>query len=369
MPLLNLFIYLSTALSINPFLIDFEEKEDLSQEDYLILQEKLAQHDIKDYLRSFYKNNKDKCPDLIDEIEFLSRTMRALKTKFIDVENNLFPHVDLIKINGGGNTCIVSGAPFRIYYPEMLALQIEQLKKTGFNGYHLSFWGAFPNPSGREIKYCAIPYAKKLLAILEAKKRGFENVIWIDSALIPNKDITPLFADLEKVGCIYTNLDKNGFSEKGKQYLPPDTSEVLKQLTGHDSKDEPYVVGAILGFNCTDSLFWELEQDYFRCLDLGTPFLSCNPEEYVLTAILAQPKFKRWREYNCKNRSLFFHNLNFRQFSDLRPLRKSNSYFLHIKHPHAFDIFDDFQERQELIDASDLHWVKIMKNKNIENSK
>jgi hypothetical protein len=36
--------------------------------------------------------------------------------------------------------------------------QNDAFVEFDFDGYHISFWGEFPNPTGKEIKYIAIPY-------------------------------------------------------------------------------------------------------------------------------------------------------------------------------------------------------------------
>jgi hypothetical protein len=37
-----------------------------------------------------------------------------------------------------------------------------------------------------------------------------------------------------------------------------------------------------------------LIDEYYKCAELGTPFLSCFPEEFVLAAIIAKIKDPQW---------------------------------------------------------------------------
>lgn len=38
----------------------------------------------------------------------------------------------------------------------------------------------------------------------------------------------------------------------------------------------------------------QLIAEYYKYVRMGTPFLSCFPEEWVLRAIMGQPEFNSW---------------------------------------------------------------------------
>jgi hypothetical protein len=287
--------------SKNPFLLSFDDNLELSHDRYLDLQNKLNDLDLVDFLTNIYQKEKSKNPKWTNLHTFLSRNLRAAKAIVIDENKQLLPKKELIAINGGGNLCIVCSIPFRANYVEMLNEQIEALKSTGFQGYHLSFFGGYPNPTGEEFKFAAVPYAFKIFAIREAVLLGFEKVAWLDAACIPQKNLQFLENLLDQAAAIYTHLPPRGFENIFKNArLPEQTRLVLKTALNVDPQEVNYVVAAMMAFNTSDSLFKDLIEDYYHLVRLGTPFISLNPEEYVLSTIIGQEKYKKWYEINDK---------------------------------------------------------------------
>jgi hypothetical protein len=352
-----LFSCILLLFSQNIFEIDFQKKGSLNLVEYAHLEQTLHSLDLQPLLSEFYQRNKLKDPHLAPEIGFLSRTLRATKAKFIDVEKNLEPYVKLEKINDGGDLCIVSSIPLRVNYPEMLTAQIEGLKKTGFNGYHLSFFGAYPNPTGIEYKYSGVPYAMKVFALLEAQRKGFKKVVWMDSSLVPQKNITPLFKNLKTIGAIYTHHNPNGFASTTNTLLPQETKDLLQQLTGQDATICSYVVAMIMGFYVEDPLFKQFIDTYYDFVKMGTPFLSLNPEEYVITAILAQPQFKKWYDFNNDNAVLHLDSAQLKKSSSSKKNRNKNKYFLQIDHKLAYDVFKNQDDFNQLAEGVKRSWI------------
>ncbi|MBS0627460.1 MAG: hypothetical protein JSS09_04540 [Verrucomicrobia bacterium] len=295
----TLFIIISASCFSNPFLIDFPEKEHLEETDYIKLQEKLRTIDTESLLNSLYPNSTPftwfwQKPSLQKKSDFLGRISRGAKQTLINPSLQKKPVKKLIKINEGGDHCIVSFASYDGIYPDLLDSMEKALKKTGFNGHFLFFKGGFPNPTGKEIRYCAIPYCFKIFALLEAKKLGFHKVLWLDTALLPLKDLTPIFEEIEKTGCFF-HPRKNA-----KRYLLPQTRDILLKETGVDMYKETCIRARIIGLDLQASKVDSLIQDYYRMVELGTPFLSCFPEEFVLGALIQKSK-ENWTFQPFKN--------------------------------------------------------------------
>jgi hypothetical protein len=75
----------------------------------------------------------------------------------------------------------------------------------------------------------------------------------------------------------------------------------------------------------------ELVRIYYECAELGTPFLSCFPEEWVLTAIIGKKKFAHFREE--KPRALVRGSLKNADDSpeEFEKVRKRGAFFYHRK--------------------------------------
>ncbi|MBM3198104.1 MAG: hypothetical protein FJZ58_02460 [Chlamydiae bacterium] len=274
-------------LFANPFLIDYPEKEFLQEEDYRLIQEKLHSLSIAPTLDDLYPKSLpftwpwQKKP-LREKSDFQGRAERGIRQVLIESSSGKTPKKELIKINQGSDYCIVSYSSLNGVYPELLQKIPKALEQTGFQGYFLSLLGAFPNPTGKEIRYAGVPYCFKLFAMLEAKKLGFHKVLWIDAALLPLRDPTPLFHCIEDTGSLLQRV------RNGKRYLLPVTRDIILERTGTDMYQEKSLRARVIGFDLSIKKVQTLLQEYEELVALGTPFLSCFPEEFVLGALLAK---------------------------------------------------------------------------------
>ncbi len=125
----------------NPFKIDFPVKETLTNEDLIEVQNKLQTINLKPVLNEFYPNPAPtrsfwqwKTP-LAAKEDFYNRISKSLHQTFINVEKGQLPSNHLVKINQGGEHCIVCYVSFNGKYSTLIKSLPKKLEKTGFNGY------------------------------------------------------------------------------------------------------------------------------------------------------------------------------------------------------------------------------------------
>ncbi len=285
---MRLLLLLATlSLSANPFSIDVSSQEDLTLKDWELVQTKLRAVDIAPTLHQIYPTNTSKKfwfqkPDLQNEADYLGRVSRGLRQTLIDTSKDKVPVKQLLQINKGGDCCIVAFASYDGVYATQLQTLMEDLKSTGFNGHLLLMTGGFPNPTGEEIQYAGVPYCFKIFALLEAKKLGFSKALWIDAALQPLKNPEPIFDVIAKNGSFF-ECRKNG-----NRYLLPSTQQVILKETGIDMYNTKSVRARVIGLDFNAPQVEDLIREYYRLVRLGTPFISCFPEEHVLGALVAK---------------------------------------------------------------------------------
>ena len=276
----------------NPFAIRFPPKDNLTHDDYETIQKELRKLDISSYLKSLYDTNytPEVDPKEYTSFEdFESRCTKGFKQTMIDVEKNLLPIQKLEKIGNGSDMCIVSYSSYNKHYPDFLRDIPEALKNTGFNGYFYYRIGGYPNPTGQEARFSGVPYAFKIFMMLEAYRMGFTKIIWLDSAVAPLNDPTPLFSMVDQSETLFYGFQGEEFFT----YILPSTRQHLKDLTGTDVLALNHVCGGIIGLNMKSKIVHDLIKNYYKFVAKGTPFLSCQPEECVLTAILGQPDYEK----------------------------------------------------------------------------
>jgi len=285
---LYIFLLLSLRGAANPFLIDFPVKTEITQDDYIEIQKKLKAIDINSAFNEMYPATPPKkffkpwSHAIATKDDFYRRISKALSQTLIDPEKGKFPVKELVKIGNGGPNCIVSYASLNGKYASLIADLPGELEELGFNGYLLYRVGGFPNPTGKEIRYCGVPYSFKIFSIVEAHKMGFDKVLWIDSAFFPLRDPTPLFEWIEKKGCFIKA------HHSMTKFVLPKTVDYLKTVTKVNVLKVPHVTAQIIGFDFKHPKTEEFIEKYYELVDLGLPFFSCFPEEFVFSAITAR---------------------------------------------------------------------------------
>ncbi len=309
---LGIFIFFLSCfpalLLANPFAIPFPEKRHLTHEDYVIAQKMLREIDIHAILHQSFPNPTPST--MCSYHEYMVRCGRCLRQVLIDEERGWFPKAELIKIGQGGDRCVVTSVSFETPlegHPEptirarMAASIQEALESAGFNGYLYKLTGGYPNPTGEEIRYAGVPYAFKIFTMLEAYQLGFSQVLWIDAACLPINDPTPIFEDIKKHGASFLSYPA---TKQFAKYIFPKTQKMLSDLTSVNVLSAPYVCTIVFGLNFDLPQVQELVDDYYALVRLGTPFLSCFPEEFVLTALLGTPKLRFL--HNCSTKERLF---------------------------------------------------------------
>lgn len=281
-------IFLFQAAFSNPFLIDFPVKDSLTEEDYAKVQQKLRSVDIASFIETRYPNPPPKkifppwASALATKEDFMGRISKATGQMLIDPEGKRKSIKQLIRIGSGGDRCLVSYASFNGKYIDLLESLPERLEQIGFNGYLLYRIGGFPNPTGKEIRYAAVPYVFKIFSMMEARNEGFSKVLWIDSAFLPLQNPEPLFRWIEKEGCFFK------LHESFSKFILPKTVECLLEKTGVNVLQARYVSAQIFGLDFSRDYTRTFLDRYYEMVEAGFPFFSCFPEEYVFTALVGK---------------------------------------------------------------------------------
>ncbi len=307
-------------VAANPFSISFSPKETISNDEYLSIQEQLRAIDITPTLREIYPNE----PGYTGFEDFLYRCTRGIQQTLID-PNGRFPRKHLEQIGKKSDVCFVTYSSFNRVYAEYVQRLPQELRKVGFNGFLLYYIGGFPNPTGWEIQYAGVPYCFKIFMMLEAQKLGFNKVIWIDASAVPLRNPAPLFEWLDKNE---TFLMEEKSDDLGR-FLFPATRDLLKDLTGTDVLHARYIRTIVFGLKMDSPKVQKLIKTYYEFVELGTPFLSCFPEEFVLTSLFGQPEFNDWKAQPFK---LLSGSDKYDTPQKMKKGKKDGFFFYHLKH-------------------------------------
>jgi hypothetical protein len=291
----------------NIFEISVEDKEEYTKDELLKIQEKLCDEtrlkNIRECVETYYPQNSGFHIPQKDVYERFTRSAFQTLT-----DENLSPTKNLFVIGTGGNKkdCFVCCTPVsNNRYRASLEIK-NSLEEVGYNGHLLLFQGGFPNPTGTEMKYAGVPYSFKVFMMLEAKKLGFEKVIWLDSACYALNNPQRLFDILYEDDILFRSFPPPMFSTYDQVVLPQ-TVTLLNRLTNTEIRDAQKICSIVFGLNMCSPKIENFVKEYYEMVKLGLPFLSYYPEEVVYSAILNKPEynynFYKYSEYD----KLFVH--------------------------------------------------------------
>jgi hypothetical protein len=305
----------------NPFLINIPDKDEYTFDEYINIQEQLKNKNIDSIIELLYppKNNFYKLWD------FKRRITRGINQKIIDISSNKLPTKNLYKIGDGGNgkNCIVCCTPFANLDDNTRLIASQQILKSlhhvNFNGYFYLFNGGFPNPTGTEMKYVGVPYSFKIFMMLEAYKKGFDKVIWLDSSCCAINNLQPLFDILYTHDTVLKLVNSSNYDAM----LFHQTTDLLNQFTNTDIHNASYIMTIVFGLNLASENIRKLINDYYEMVKIGWSFFSIFPEEIVLSSLFNKPEYKSMLNHN---NSLF---INERELSEEHAI--TNKYYFHHK--------------------------------------
>lgn len=284
--------------STNPFIIDIEDKLEYNYDEYVDIQLKLSNKNLDKFIECLYPENGMRTS--LEEIRD-RRISRGLKQIIIDLSSCTIPKIELFKLGDGGDgkKCFVCCTPlFTDRYNASLSMK-QSLEEVGFNGYFLLLNGGFPNPTGTEMKYAGVPYSFKIFMMLEAKKIGFERVIWLDAACYAVNNPERLFEIVAEDDAIFRAFPPNCFApDTCINIVLPKTVDLLCNLVNRDIRNDTNINSIIFGLNFASPKINAFVEEYYEMVKLGLPFLSAFPEEIVFTSIFNKPEYN----YVFKNR-------------------------------------------------------------------
>jgi hypothetical protein len=270
-------------LSSSLFQVTVPLGRELRLQDYQSIQTELNSKHIEPEINSLIEGEEY-------ESLMLERSQVGVHLQLLGDQGQL-PHTQLMKIGAGGECCVVTFASYNRRYVELARSIGEELEKVGFNGYLLYQLGGFPNPTGTEIKYVAVPYAFKICMMIDAYTRGFRHVLWIDASLIPLRDPTPLFDHIKQHRVFMEPLP---FAESRELGLPMKVRDIIYEETGVNisASRGRHINMMVFGLDMALPETQDLIGRFYKMAEKGFPFVSAMPEEYVISALANDPKYR-----------------------------------------------------------------------------
>ena len=146
-----------------------------------------------------------------------------------------------------GKRCVISLATGKNTFVDCLKRLEESLRRVRFNGDFICWSDELPSGSPTHFE---APFGFKPFCFMEAKKLGYEQVLWIDSTCVAIRPLEPVFRMMEQKGYV---IFTNNYGQTMGQWC---SDEVLRinNISREDALKIPEVPCSTIGLNLQNAL-------------------------------------------------------------------------------------------------------------------
>jgi hypothetical protein len=170
--------------------------------------------------------------------------------------------------------CIVTYISFNELYSERLNVLIDQLTVVGFTGHLIYRMGGWPNTEENSLELFDVPYAFKLFSLLEAKRLGYKNCLWLDPCFFPIKPLDPIFKHIAEHGVFFRTMPHL----KNRNYVNEFSTLALGNLTLSEFAELNPINTNAIGLDVTSPRGNEILSKWLEMAKNKLGFLSFFPE-------------------------------------------------------------------------------------------
>ncbi len=166
-------------------------------------------------------------------------------------------------------------------YKHCIRLIINALEKLGYEGDVLYQIGGWPYLQEDSLRAFRTPYGFKPCACMEAMKRGYDFVLWLDTVLIPVGNMDQIFNEIEKNDIMIYN-DCLSFFNPFNLYKILHFSEYLTDYLKVSPKKMltiTHLNTAVIGLNFLREKTRNLVNQWFEMAKDGIPFLYASVDQ------------------------------------------------------------------------------------------
>lgn len=162
--------------------------------------------------------------------------------------------------------CIISLGIGRKGFTASLDRLEESLRRVGFRGDFLGWNDELPIGSPTHFE---APMAFKTFCFLEAKQRGYEEILWMDAPIVALRSVEPIFRMIREKN--YVTFTNNYDQVLGQ--WSSDEVLALHQISREDAMQIPETPTSVLGLNLRSELGQEFLNRWHR---MTTDGLTCR---------------------------------------------------------------------------------------------
>lgn len=224
---------------------------------------------------------------------------------FVGEQTGEIPIFDIIYLNNDMDdkrNCVVLYATYNSPYPENLKKITSALATLGFDGHVIYRLGGFPNIADGAISMIEVPYAFKGCAMREAYLLGYQNVLWLDSSLTPESDLSAIFERIEIEGYFTLASGSSVGAEYCRGLINPSALDAMA-ISPENSFAVPHLTMCTFGLNLSSDVGLEVLNRLCQMAKEKTCFYCDWVDEAAMSAICEHMNLKPsaiWTDYIAK---------------------------------------------------------------------
>ncbi len=232
------------------------------------------------------------------------------QTKFIGDAPDEVPATGSLCINCDDQdkeNCVLIYATFNHNSPNALKRLLLYISDSDYQGHVLYRIGGWPDEEGGSLVLSHVPDAFKASFFMEAQKRGFRKILWIDPAAIPIASLNTIFNMIEEKGFFIVGNPCSIGTHMNQQ------AAAYFGLTWHLTFQIQSCAGELLGIDLSQETGKRLLASWYRAAHDKDAFFSLRSAQNALSILLYQYGIREFtdirlipnNEKNIKPDSLF----------------------------------------------------------------
>jgi hypothetical protein len=213
---------------------------------------------------------------------------RVRKFRIIGKSSHERPLYEKVCVNCDENemtNCLIVYASFNKGFPKGLKRLVDQVASSDFKGHILYRIGGWPNMEEGDLRLAHIPYAFKPCFFKEAKRLGYQKVLWLDTSIKPVISLNHIFQEIEKRG-VFTLA--NGWTVG--PFMNNDAAKALG-VTLEEAFHIPSCSAGLFGIDFSNEKASKIFDLWYEKAHDAKPFFSARSDQNVLSVILHQMGF------------------------------------------------------------------------------
>ncbi|MCH9614563.1 MAG: hypothetical protein SP1CHLAM54_14760 [Chlamydiia bacterium] len=245
----------------------------------------------------------------------LNYAMRVREFRFFSRRMLKMPEIQTVCYNDNPynkKKCVITYASLNRNYAEGVHRMKRQLKNVGFDGHLLYMIGGWPNIEEGDLELIDVPYAFKVAFFRAAKRMGYEQVLWLDSAIKPVKSLDPVFDSIQKTGFFLQGNDSEILTMVHKATLG------YFGISCEEASHYRMMNSGLFGLDLSKQKPNMVLDEWYKAAKSRDGFYSPLPDQIALSLILNKNKLTKYEFAPCKthvkrdisDKTLFFQDWN-----------------------------------------------------------